>query len=214
MANPLRELLRQPTEKELQVGRYTVFEPMDPQSLERLFRQRHGVYLDEGFIEPDAFPGACFRDVFDSIATHIAAFDPEGEVIGSSRVVPPTELGLPTHRLFHLPPLGVEPALIGEVGRLAIDRTHRGGARFVVLGIITRLYHGLRRHGLTHFVAFMHPDLERMLTRLRIPVKPIEPLEPTPEHLAARAAMAGYFSRGHVRPTLTSLDAMAEAIGI
>jgi hypothetical protein len=83
-----------------------------------------------------------------------------------------------------------------------------------VLGLIARLYHGLRARHLTHFLAFVHPDLLRMLNAIRVPLRPLEELEPGPEELRARARMAGYFACGPVLPALCSLDEMAEQIGI
>jgi N-acyl-L-homoserine lactone synthetase len=210
----LADLLRQDPSKEFQVLDYTIAETDDPTTIDRIFQQRHDVYRFEGYIAPDAFPGGVFRDVFDDIAGHIAAFDAEGEIIGSSRVVPPSPLGLPTHRLFHLPQLELSPHYIGEVGRLAITPDHRGHTLAVVTGLIAGIYRALRARRLTHFLAFMHPALVRMLNRLRIPVRPLCEFEPGAEQHAARQIMNGYFEHARVRATLCSLDEMDRCLGL
>jgi len=128
--------------------------------------------------------------------------------------VPPTPLGLPTQRLFHLPELALEPERVGEVGRLAVNPPHRGHTRAVVTGLIAGIYRALRSRGLSHFLAFMHPGLVRMLNGLQIPVRPLCELEPCAEHRQARQIMTGYFERGGVRPTLCSLDEMDRCLGI
>jgi len=212
--SPLQELLRRDPRKELQIGRYSFSELEDSQSLDLLFRQRHGVYVAEGFLEPEIAARGVFRDAYDPISIHIGARNPEGDVIGSSRIVPPSPLGLPTERLFRLVLPELDRTQLGEVGRLAIDRSHRGGARLVVLGLITRLYHGLRTRGMSHFVAFMHPDLARLLNRLGIPLHEVECLEPGAAEIQVRGPMAGYFERGEARPMLCSLDEMAQTIGV
>ena len=120
--------------KEFQVCDYVFVETKDPATLRHIFRQRHGVYVFERYIEPDVFPGGVFSDVFDDVSAHIAAFDAFGSIVGSSRVVPPSPLGLPTQRLFRLPELELGSAVVGEVGRLAVNPPHRGHSRVVVTG--------------------------------------------------------------------------------
>jgi len=210
----LAGLLRENPRKEFQLLDYSFAEVDDPATIGRIFLQRHDVYLFEGYIERDAFPGGVFRDVFDDLAGHIAAFDAQGEIVGSSRVVPPSPLGLPTHRLFRLPQLELSPDLVGEVGRLAITPSHRGHTRAVVTGLIAGIYRALRSRGLTHFLAFMHPALVRMLNHLHIPVRPLCELEPGQERQAARQIMSGYFEHARVRPTLCSLDEMDRCLGL
>lgn len=212
--NLLAQLLSQDPILEFQIGEYRFFETKDPALIREILKQRHGVYAFEGYIDPDAFPDGIFRDAFDEISAHIAAVDSNGAIVGSSRVVPPSALGLPTHRLFHLPVMELDPMLVGEVGRLAITPSHRGQALHVAVGLIAGIYRALRSRGLTHFLAFMHPALVRMLNGLRIPVRPICELELERAHQDARGVMTGYFSRARVRPTLCSLDEMDRSLGI
>jgi N-acyl-L-homoserine lactone synthetase len=211
---PLSRLLRQDASKEFQVCDYVFAETKDPAVLRHIFQQRHGVYVFERYIEPDVFPGGVFRDSFDDVSAHIAAFDAYGSIVGSSRVVPPTALGLPTQRLFRLPEIGLGCEVVGEVGRLAVNPPHRGHARVVVTGLIAGIYRALRSRGLSHFLAFMHPALVRMLNSLRIPVRPLCELPPGPDQRSARQVMNGYFGRGGVRPTLCSLDEMDRCLGL
>jgi N-acyl-L-homoserine lactone synthetase len=210
----LAQLLTQSATAEFAVSDYLFVETKDPSTIAQILRQRHEVYVFEGYIEPDAFPCGLFSDAFDEVSAHIAAFDRYGSVVGSSRVVPPSILGLPTHRLFRLPELGIASALVGEVGRLAISPAHRGQALAVANGLIAGIYRALRARGLSHFLAFMHPALVRLLQRLHIPVQPIGELELGPEQKQARQLMTGYFDRGRVRPTLCSLDEMDRSLGI
>jgi N-acyl-L-homoserine lactone synthetase len=210
----LAQLLTRAPELGLQVADYQFIETKDPATIREILKQRHGVYAFEGYIDPDAFPDGVFRDAFDDVSAHIAALDGYGAIVGSSRVVPPTSLGLPTHRLFSVPELGVDPKVVGEVGRLAITPSHRGQALAVANGLIAGIYRALRSRGLSHFLAFMHPALVRMLNGLRIPVRPICELEIGDEQQEARRLMRGYFSRARVRPTLCSLDEMDRCLGI
>jgi N-acyl-L-homoserine lactone synthetase len=210
----LAELLRCDPGKEFGVCAYRFAEIEDPETLEQIFRQRHCVYLHERYIEPGAFPGGVFRDVFDGVSAHVAAFDAQGTIVGSSRVVPPSPLGLPTQRLFRLPELPLDPQDVGEVGRLAVSPPHRGQTRAVVIGLIAGIYRALRKRGLSHFIAFMHPSLVRMLNGLQIPVRSLCELEPEPRHRMARAVMKGYFERPGVRPVVCSLEEMDRSLGL
>jgi hypothetical protein len=210
VANPLRGLLRTDPPKELVLGPYSFFEATDPADQRAVFRHRCAVYAAEGHIEAD--PSGEFRDAFDAVAVQILARDAEARAVGSTRIVLPSPLGLPTQRLFPLPEMPIEPSRVGEVGRLAIDRSHRRGQRTVMVGLIAQLYNGLRVRGLTHFVAFMHPELVRVLNAIRIPIRPMPKLQPLPCHLEARRGMPGYFER-EALATLCSLDEMAQKIG-
>jgi hypothetical protein len=210
----LADLLRCDSGKDFQVCEYRFAEIGDSETLEQIFRQRHCVYLHEGYIEPGVFPGGVFRDVFDGASAHVAAFDAHGAIVGSSRVVPPSPLGLPTQRLFRLPPLALATGQLGEVGRLAVSPPHRGHTRVVVIGLIAGIYRALRARELSHFLAFMHPGLVRMLNGLQIPVRPLCELEPEPVHRQARTVMKGYFERPGVRPIVCSLDEMDRCLGL
>ena len=212
MANPLKGLLRRDPPKDLVLGPYVILEVTDPVDHCDVLRHRYGVYASEGHIQPEAAPTGEFRDVFDSVAVQLLARDEEGVAVGSSRIVLPSGLGLPTQRLFNLGPLLIDPSKLGEVGRLCVSRTHRGGSRTVLVGLIAQIYNGLRARGLTHFLAFMRPELVRGLRAIRVPIRPLSHAEPGPEALEARRAMAGYFSCGDVLATLCSLDEMDQRI--
>jgi N-acyl-L-homoserine lactone synthetase len=211
VANPLKGLLRTDPPKELVLGPYAFFESADPAHCDDTFRHRYAVYAAEGHIDAGAYPGGEFRDAFDSVAVQILAREVSGQAVGSTRIVLPSPLGLPTEHLFCLEPLRIDASRVGEVGRLAIDRNHRGGQRIVMVGLIAQLYNGLRARGLTHFLAFMHPELVRVLNAIRIPIRPVSQREPGPQQLKARQAMPGYFQR-EALPTLCSLAEMAECI--
>ena len=214
MANILKQLLKDPPSKELKIGGYTIAHVTDPYELERIYRQRHEVYIAEGYLQPGQIPDGRFCDEFDAIAHHVAAYDENGELVGSSRIVPASELGFPTERLFRLGPQEVSAWDLAEVGRLAVDREHRGNGRAVCLGLITQQIHILLSLGISHWIAFMHPILVRSLNRMGIPAEHIEVLEPSERELDNRRRLAGYFAKEGANPVLCSITAMSENLDI
>ena len=209
MSNLLRQLLKDPPSTEIKVGPYTIKRLTDPYECERAFRHRHDVYVDEGYLEAGAVPSGVYTDMFDPIAIQVAAFDPDGNVVGSSRLVPPSSLGFPVDRLFRFEPdPTVDPWSIAEVGRLAVSRNHRGKDRAVCVGLIAMIIHNLHALGVEHWQAFMHPVLWRSLKRLGIPVRRLPELEPELPELLNRKKLPGYFAREGAAPTICSMAEM------
>ena len=91
--------------------------------LRPLFEFRHRVYVSELAWLEDS--GGLLVDDFDACADNYGAYDSEGAVVGSVRVVPDGPLGLP---LEHCLPLNGyrDGKRIAEISRLAVSCDHRG----------------------------------------------------------------------------------------
>ena len=209
MSDLLRQLLKDPPTTELKIGPYTIRRITDAQECELAFRHRHDVYVAEGYLEAGAIPGGVYADAFDPMAIQIAAFDQDGNVVGSTRIVPPSSLGFPVERLFRFEhDESVDPWSVAEVGRLAVSREHRGKDRAVCVGMIAMTIHWLHALGVDHWQAFMHPVLWRALTRMGIPVQRVAELEPGFNELLNRTKLPGYFTKEGATPAICSMAAM------
>jgi N-acyl-L-homoserine lactone synthetase len=86
--------------------------------LESLYRFRHDIYVEQlGWLPPSR--DGLVRDDFDDLAYNYAAFDDEGSVVGSVRVVPDSERGLPLERYAPLNGYRAGKILV-ETCRLAV----------------------------------------------------------------------------------------------
>jgi N-acyl-L-homoserine lactone synthetase len=197
--------------KEILLGGYAFRAVQSAADRVAALRLRSRVYVEEGFIDPRDFAGELFEDEFDCHATILVASEPNGQVIGTTRYVHPGPLGLPVDRLFtihdDLPPRD----RLGEFSRLAIDRTHRGGSRVVVLGLISAVAQCAKSLEASHFMAFLPLRLIEHFAAMGFVGRLPEILPPSAEVLRRRHVLRGYFGRAEVRPILYSQQATEDS---
>ncbi len=181
---------------------------------EAVFSLRHRVFGEEGFIDPGDFRNGLFRDDFDEVSSQFMVFDASGELVATTRLVLPSDLGFPTERLFEFEPADVPRQRLGEYGRLAIARDHRGGGRTPMLGLLKCVFECMLEYQITHVFAFMPPKLAGSYALLGCVSVPLELRVPGLETLARRRPMRGYFARQEIQPVLFNLEEMMREIGI
>jgi N-acyl amino acid synthase of PEP-CTERM/exosortase system len=102
--------------------------------LEEIFRLRFKVYCEEwGFEDPANYPDGMEQNEYDKYAAHFAIRCTSDEsIIGSARVIFPSELGYPITKFCTIDPImyelasgGLKNMKIGEVSRLAISKDFR-----------------------------------------------------------------------------------------
>lgn len=99
-----------------------------PLLLEGVYRLRYQVYVDEfGYEHAGDHPNGKETDEWDPFSIHMAALNPEGDVIGTIRLILNSVAGLPT--LNAVAPFyqdrNPQSRHIGEVSRLAVARSFR-----------------------------------------------------------------------------------------
>jgi N-acyl-L-homoserine lactone synthetase len=162
------------------------------------FAMRFQVYCqDRKFLDAANYPDGLESDDFDWVSsTHIGVYGVSGKMIGTVRLVRPSDLGLPMDAHCSYDPPARTP--VGEISRLAVTRQPSGVAgdeRYSLGEVSLQLYHGLyqvaRARAMPDLLTAMEPSLERLARRLFIPWVPIGPL-------------VDYY--GMVRPYLLDLD--------
>lgn len=180
-------------------------EQEDPR-MEDLFRLRYQVYCTEcQFESTDDHPSGLETDDYDAKSVHFcAAIKGTNEIIGTVRIILPSELGFPIERHCVLNadrPL-VDAGHIGEISRLAISKDYRRRAvdqalyaeqevdmaelqrmheqrrefeSRIVAGLYQCVYHESLIQGLTHWYAVMVRGLYCLLRRWGITWTPIGP---------------------------------------
>ncbi len=99
-----------------------------PELLNGVYRLRYQVYVDEyGFEHAGDHPDGMEKDEWDPCSIHMAALNPEGDVIGTIRLVLNSPAGLPTLQAVAPFYFDQNPHSqhIGEVSRLAVARSFR-----------------------------------------------------------------------------------------
>jgi N-acyl amino acid synthase of PEP-CTERM/exosortase system len=112
----------------LTLGDFKFVVATTPQLLEGVYRLRYQVYVDEfGYEHAGDHPDGMEMDEWDPFSIHMAALNPEGDVIGTIRLVLNSVAGLPT--LNAVAPFyqdqNPQSRHIGEVSRLAVARSFR-----------------------------------------------------------------------------------------
>lgn len=177
-----------------------------PTEHDAIFALRYTVFLESGFILPSAWPGARMRDRFDDHAVQLVLEDPDGELVGTARLIPDGPRGLAARELFSFDDLPVPEAIRGEVGRLAITAKWRGRRAPVVALIRGVLDEGVRI-GRTRTYAFVPARAVRAYAAFGIPVWEVPTRPPTAEHLANRRRMQPYFDGQDPRVVLFTAPA-------
>ena len=214
MAEGFAELLRGRVGKELHFSGYHFTRAERPAEREEAFRLRQRIFLEEGFIDAQLFRDRVFTDAFDEVASHILVRDEAGTLVGTTRFVLPSELSFPTEHFFEFERPTIARERMGEFGRLAIAKGHRGGARTPMLGLIKMVYEVILERDITHVYAFMAPKLIGSYTALGLVSHPIVAAEPSPEILERRLPMRPYFESQEIQPVLFSLREMEDVIGV
>jgi N-acyl amino acid synthase of PEP-CTERM/exosortase system len=112
----------------LTLGDFRFVVATTPQLLEGVFRLRYQVYVDEfGYEHAGDHPDGKETDEWDPFSIHMAALNPEGDVIGTIRLVLNSIAGLPTLNVVapFYQEKNPQSRHIGEVSRLAVARSFR-----------------------------------------------------------------------------------------
>jgi N-acyl amino acid synthase of PEP-CTERM/exosortase system len=112
----------------LTLGDFKFVVATTPELLEGVYRLRYHVYVDEfGYEHAGDHPNEMEMDEWDPYSIHMAALNPEGEVIGTIRLVLNSIYGLPTLNAVtpHYQDKNPQSRHIGEVSRLAVARSFR-----------------------------------------------------------------------------------------
>lgn len=214
MAEHFASLLRERVGKEFDHGGYRFRRAESEQEREQAYRLRQAVFAEEGFIDPASFGEGLFRDSFDEVSSHILVLDESSALVGTTRFVLPSPLGFPTEHLFAFEPPELPRDRLGEFGRLAIARGHRGGARTPMLGLVKMVYEVILERDISHVYAFMNPRLIASYTALGLVSHPIDADEPCARIRERRAPMRCYFETQEIQPVLFSLREMEDVIGV
>lgn len=167
--------------------------PAEPGERDLLYTLRYQVFLESGLIDPSRWSSGRMVDRFDERAVQFGLWDPDGELVGTARLVPQSDIGLPVFDLFDFERLSLSPERTAEVGRMAISSKWRGRRAPLVTLVRACLDHA-RERGITHVYAFVPARAVRGYAALGLPVweRPLQ--APRPETEARRAPMAGYFA--------------------
>lgn len=103
---------------------------LDDSRIEEVFRLRFQVYCMEcGYEDPCDYLHQLESDEYDPVATHFCARESHSQkMIGTARIIHPSELGLPVFNHFEVDPtlgLSLPHDRVGEISRLAISKSYR-----------------------------------------------------------------------------------------
>lgn len=154
----------------------------DSQLLQQSYRLRYQVYcVERGFLAVENYPNEVETDSFDAHSLHVGTLDPFGALVGSARLVRPSQDGLPIFDhcpIFPDAELPQGPARLVEVSRLAVSRRYRrpgNGSGALVVTLYRSLYEVSKALGYTHWLAATEPSLQRLVAKFGFPFRQIGP---------------------------------------
>ncbi len=126
--------------------------PPSPEELEELARFRYRIYLDEGRIDPQAFPDGRLLDEYDRVGYHLSA-RVYGALVGDVRLIPETAVERFDLEQHVDRPLRIPGKPAAEISRFCVERPFRHKANMrlkVFLQLCVRVYvwalsQGMRR---------------------------------------------------------------------
>jgi N-acyl amino acid synthase of PEP-CTERM/exosortase system len=174
-----------------------------PPDLEKVFRLRYLVYVDErGFERAEDHPGGIERDRFDTVAVHFLCEKPDGLPMGTIRLIPPSPVGFPhqEHCQFSIDPAELPRERLCEASRLAVSQAYQRRRddpfylspsaeseqvvslpRFerrrvdIALGLYREVYRAMKAMGLTHLIVVVEEKLWIRLRRVGFDFRMIGP---------------------------------------
>jgi N-acyl-L-homoserine lactone synthetase len=140
---------------------------------------RYDVYcLEKSWVEELSCVDGVESDQSDPLATHFLAID-DGVAVGTVRLLLGWRQELPGAQFFDLGALGLLPAELCEVSRLATRREGRSQDLKIFLGLTKLMWEwGTEHSGAKAWLAIADMPVYHMLTRLGLPVlAEAEPVE-------------------------------------
>jgi len=132
-------------------------------------------------------------DAYDDDAVHFLAVDADGTAIGTSRYLLGSCQSLPAARHIDIAKLGLDPARVTEVSRLATKPTKRSQDIAVFLGLTRLMWHWGMENAIQSWMAIADVPLYHMLSRLRIPELAVAP---SVDYLGSECVPVAYDMRG------------------
>lgn len=167
--------------------------------LDQVYRTRHEVYKNEGYIQPRE--KGVFKDKYDDFSVNFLALK-RGEPVGTVRLVLNSELGFPTENLFNFERPEIKQEKTVEISRLAVKKNFRGGKRPVMLGLMKEIYDFCRENNIKYIYANMPKGLADHFSRYGVNFEELKKKEPTDKNIKERRLIRGYFDQKELNPYL------------
>ena len=137
---------------------------------------RYEVYcIEKGWISPSRFQNGEEFDEYDKYSKMLIASNESGQVIGTSRIIMPSKLGLPIEKFIDMEDLDMSRA--AEVSRLAVREDARNNEKVVFFGLTRLAWEHFSTKSIRHWGAVVDQPLYNLLKRLDMPfIKKAEPI--------------------------------------
>jgi N-acyl-L-homoserine lactone synthetase len=140
---------------------------------EAAFRLRYRAVVERNMTAAEQFPEGLEQDEFDSRAIHIVGWDGERPVATCRLVLPEDGQRLPLEQDFCIELAAREQTV--ELGRMVIEREHRGAGHRMLIGLASRAWLCMRERGLTDVVAATPARLAQLFGTLGFAVTVLGP---------------------------------------
>lgn len=148
------------------------------EEIEAILRQRYDILCEElGIFDKELYPDKMESDKYDAYSIYFAAFDNDGKIAASTRLIHHSLIGYPTSNNCVLDiDLGAfDKKGLSEISRIIISKEYRGvrEAKRMFEGLGRLIYFESRRLGLTHWLGSVEKPFLRLLNMCNFAYFPI-----------------------------------------
>ena len=170
--------------------------------LRQLQELRYRVYcLEKEFLPTSDYPDGIEADEFDQHSVHFIATNGEGgsgEILGTMRLILPSELGFPVETHFELSKPIQDPQRTVEFSRLMVAPEARKLSVQILMGLSREAYRYFLVNGIEHCYAVLEDSLLKLLTRVGLPFREV--------------GHEKWFMGGYTRPVYLSASEAVEVL--
>lgn len=180
--------------------------------IERVYRFRYEVYLQEGYISPN--PEESFKDKYDVNCVNIYVENiRKKKIVASTRLVLDSSVGFPTENLFNINKMEEERDRLVEISRFAVSREYRGkGTVFLLL--VSRMYKEMKRLNVKYAYSNMPKKLAGHFAKYGFNFDELPQNDPVEINMNERALIGGYFEKKELFPYLLNVDGAERDLSI
>lgn len=141
------------------------------EQLRQAQRLRYDVFcLEKGWIDAATCQGGIETDDYDDDAVHFLVFHDDGTLLGTSRLLQGSCQELPAARYIDLEALGLDPARVVEVSRMATKRSSRSESLLVFLAVTQVMWEWSMANNMQAWTSVADIPVFSLMKRVGMPI--------------------------------------------
>ncbi len=175
----------------LEFSNLDIREARTKKELEEAYKIRYSIYLEEGYIESNS--SGMFEDEYDSYSVNFLIYK-QKRPIGAFRLTLDSPVGFSFENFANFERPNVPSTRIGEVNRLCVYKSQRGG-KLIMLGVVKTVHEYTRKCGIEYLYIGTQEKLAHHIESYGVVLEELKEYPPTEYNLKNRELLKGYFAQ-------------------